>query len=427
MADARTGERVLRIKFEPGRVDAARCYKLVWEDDDPKLDEFVHVSDYDIPKQAIHDAVAQVRPALQKFADGAKGAGAKEGTRILGAKKELALLTALATAGRGLFEALFKGANEEEQKYANEAREWYAKALKEGSLRIEIRSHPANKRDAKSRFDAIAPWGVVYPAEDVLPQGLELSATEIHDNFWALRHRITAFEPKHAGRPLSSTYDGVDLNKMVFRAYIHGDVNLEAEVRQHVSTSTEELDRDPAFLRPNANHLYYLNRRDPDLDAQTKGDRLQPEVVANLARRGIDDSEEHIGSGVLERAEQSLLGLIDGTAVLAEENAAEWYKAFFRHTWTAFIVVEVDTYDKPALDFFGLELFLQLGEIGGNMVDALDKVRRSDGIRPWGLLYSLFADPALVHLKNPPPEDFNAWIRDTAKTLQKRFTEKSGH
>jgi len=427
MADARKGERVLRIKFEPSRLDAARYYHLVWEDDDPNLNEAVHVSEYDIPKQAIQGAVAEVRPALQKFANGAKITGGKDGSRALPPKKELTLLSALAESGRTLFEALFKGANEEEQQYANEAREWYAQALKDPRpFRIEMRSHPANKRDAGSGFDAIAPWGVVYPAEDVLPQGLELSASEIHENFWALRHRITAFEPKHAGRPLSSTYDGVDLEKMAFRAYIHGDVNLGAEVKQHVSTSPEELEQKPAYLWPSTNHLYYLNRRDPDRNSQTKGDRLHPDAVANLARRGIEEDEPGDGPGG-ERREQAVLGLIDGTAVLSEENASDWYKAFFKAKWTAFIVVEVDTYDKPALDFLGLEIFLQLGEVGGNMVDALDHVRRREDIRPWGLLYSLFADPALVHLKNPPPADFNQWIRETAATLQKRFAEQGGH
>lgn len=367
-------------------------------------DETEHeIARYIVDGRRMDEAVRDARKDLQAFAS--------NGRLGLPEARLVERLRQLAKSGAGLFEALFAAINSEEQTWADSMLDWYRTnvvAMPEAPVRIEFCN------EARNPVWTNAPWNILFAGSTIEPEP-QPTVEALHARFWVIRHRVCAYEDK--GPDISRKPDpgAVQADKSVmtwremeFHAFIRGRGEVDVIVRSELQDFTHETPSAGAAEYPDAaSHFYYLSRRDRDGDDTTTGDRLRAIELK-------DFSAQPVGAGL--RSPRRYLGLIDGTPVMAEATATEWYQAFQRDNWTVFIAVEADT-TKSALDFFGVNIIARLIHYGPGLLEALDAVRQDKDVRPWGLLYSLYADPARIQLI-PPPAKFASDIQGLGRLLE---------
>lgn len=400
-SDADTGSTVVRICFEKSQDD--KVIPVVWHlggQIDP-------LTDYHIDAANLQRASDRARAELQKFADA--------GRQGLPEKRKRELLRALAEAGADLFEALLTGSDKEETKFADIARKWYEEnVINAPGARIDFEfcTEPSMRP-----VRPLCPWGVVFSSMELEASDADKSDA-LHDRFWALRHRVTSYEGMHSSaRPAPSAQSIISWRKVTFYAFIRGGVDIDMTVRERVDKELEDhllSRRDLKFAsrKTDLNTLYYVSRGDRDGDESTTSDRLRPEEMAVLG----EESRTHV------------LAVIDGYSVMKDRQASEWYKSLHKHNWSVFLATEADIEARP-LSFFGLKILDQLitvgEESGSPLLDVVDLLRRSDQIRPWGLLYGLYAEPSRISLLQRPPGHFHDRVREAISVLQEHWAARA--
>lgn len=404
--------RVLRVLLDPiaSKPDRVMVRWCLREGASVSENELVH---YSAPSEKMAAAARGAREQLHRFArEGRLGLARTSEPLVRG------LLIDLAKAGEAMFDALFSGADEEEAKYADKMLDWYRQnisARPDHGIRVEFCTQ------ANSPVWTNCPWGVIYPsgsAQEPAPDNWE----QIHDRFWAIRHKTCAYADNgpDSGRVMEKDLSAqdvasIDWRDMEFHGYVRGDQNMRVSVSQdlndladYLNDSVNGLIRSGHHDFPSAtSHFYYLSRRDKDRDRTTVSDRLTPKELYRLIE----------SSGPKSKSTR-FLGFIDSTAVFGEgDNALEWYNAFQTNAWSVFIAVEGDTLDCP-LDLIGIKIIADMIEAGPDLIGALDAVRHN--IRPWGLLYGLYANPRRVRLVHPPPDKFHDSIRNAGRILAER-------
>lgn len=394
--------RVLRVRFKRSNLQE-KAVLLRWSLRDAEVDAETEIARYVVDGRRMDEAVRDARQDLQTFAT--------YGRLGLPDAKQVEMLKLLAKSGAGLFEALFVATSAEEQAWADAMLDWYRAnvvAMPDAPVRVEFCN------EARNPVWTNAPWNILFASSRVEPAP-EPTIEALHARFWVIRHRVCAYEDK--GLDLSRKPDpgAVQVDRSVmtwremeFHAFIRGRGEVDVIVRGELQDFTHETPSAGAAEYPDAaSHFYYLSRRDRDGDDTTTNDRLRAIELK-------DFSAQPVGAGA--RAPRRYLGLIDGTPVMAEATATEWYQAFQRDNWTVFIAVEADT-TKSALDFFGVNIIARLIHHGPDLLEALDIVRQDKDVRPWGLLYSLYADPARIQLF-PPPAKFASDVQGLGRLLE---------
>ncbi|MCX7357950.1 MAG: hypothetical protein NT015_07405 [Alphaproteobacteria bacterium] len=380
MAEANTAAQravVARIELTAGGSAVAVQWQVL------RLRERVEQFAYDVGAKQLQDAIAAVRIELEEQV--------KKGARSPNDRAAVSIMKELAKAGAKLYEALFDDTDQERGQGAK-ARAWYESALASGELfDIEFCTNPT------SRQRLFAPWSLVYPASELGSPAK--TAEAMHDRFWGLRHRITSYEGASSAAP--QTADIIEWSNISFFAFIRE--NEQVEIFRHIKNfrkSTPEDLWDARDERPEyPNSLYYVHRGDIDRDMSTEDDRLNVTDMGRLA--DVDDTAR-------------VLALIDGTAVMKENEPGptSFYQALQARQWAGFIAVEANNLVSKNLRYFGLNFIEQMidqcSKEGMPLLEIIDRARRSEKVRPWGLMFGVYAHPskATMLISKPPGNYF---------------------